>query len=500
MRQKTIQKNNVFSSPSPHASSLRPSPDGLMPFSFEPLAGDMFVSNDSGGWLVLKKEEFQSLRTGRYAANKGLSVRLAERGFIRERLDFEGLARDFNGLHKHSFSGPSLHILVVTLKCNHACVYCRAVKAGGFEKTMMSLATAKKSVDMAFCSPNREIALEFQGGEALINWPVVRDTIIYAQKKNARAGKDLAISVVTNLSLMDEEKFSFLSARGVGICTSLDGPAFLHDANRVYAGGSAHKKAVYWLKRALSAGKGGKKDSLPSALMTSTRLSLKHPEEIVETYRGLGLGGIFLRPLSPIGYARSVWKDIGYAPEEYAAFYRSALDYIIKLNRRGEVFVERNAALLARKALRKEDPNFLDLRSPCGAGIGQLAYNWDGGVYTCDEGRMAGGGGDDFFRLGSVHKNSYREVLGAAPARVCAMASCLESQPACSRCAWKPFCGVCPVHNYETQGSPWGNTACGDWCRIQKGVFAAIFGVLSRPAGRKVIESWLKAAEGTRAS
>ena len=439
----------------------------------------------------MKEKEFVSLKEGRFSRDKKLTARLSERGFIRERLDFEGLARDFSGLCRHTFSGPSLHILVVTLKCNHACVYCRAVKGGGFEKAVMSLATARKSVDLAFCSPNKDIALEFQGGEALINWPVVRDTITYARQKNGKYKKNLLISVVTNLSLMDEGKFSFLSSRGVGLCTSLDGPAFLHDANRLYGGGSSHEKTVYWLKKALAARAGGEKDALPSALMTTTRLSLGDPEKIVDTYRELGLGGIFLRPLSPIGYARGVWKDIGYKPEEFAAFYRSALEYIIGLNRRGEFFVERNAALLARKVLRMEDPNFLDLRSPCGAAIGQLAYNWDGGVYTCDEGRMAGSGGDDFFRLGSVHENSYREVIGAPPSRVCAMASCLENQPACSRCAWKPWCGVCPVHNYETQGSPWGNIAAGDWCRVQKGVFAAVFEALANPAGRKVIESWL---------
>ena len=463
-----------------------------MPFHSAPLSKGVFVSNDCGGWLVLDDKEFASLGTGRFSRDKKLAAELQRRGFIRERLDLEGLARDLRGLSGNSYSGPGLHILVVTLKCNHACVYCRAVKAGGFDKALMSLATAKKSVDMAFASPNPDIALEFQGGEALINWPVLRGTVLYAQKKNRTAGKNLAVSVVTNLSLMDEEKLSFLTARGVGICTSLDGPAFLHDANRRYGGGSSQEKTVYWLKKAIAAHKGGKKDALPSALMTTTKLSLKYPEAIIDTYRELGLGGIFLRPLSPIGYARSVWGEIGYTPEEYAAFYRAALKYILKLNRRGERFVERGAAVVGMKALAKKDPNFLDLRSPCGAAIGQLAYNWDGGVYTCDEGRMAGQGSDDFFRLGGVHGNSYAEIISAPAARACALASCLDNQPACARCAWRPFCGVCPVHNYETQGSPSGNISGSGWCRTQKGVFNAIFDALSEPSGRKVIESWLE--------
>lgn len=72
------------------------------------------------------------------------------------------------------------------------------------------------------------------------------------------------------------------------------------------------------------------------------------------------------------------------------------------------------------------------------------------------------------------------------------MSSCLESQHHCFRCAYKPYCGVCPVHNYETQGSPWGNIAAGSWCAVQKGIFAAVFRRLSSPRERRVIESWIK--------
>jgi len=357
----------------------------------------------------------------------------------------------------------------------------------------MSRATAARSVDAAFSSPNKKISIEFQGGEALLNWPVLVETVLYAKKINLKKGKDLALSVVTNLSLMDEAKFRFLVREEVSVCTSLDGPAGLHDANRKWSGGSSHCKAVYWLKRfSAAAAKDGRADALPSALMTTTRLSLKDPRGIVDEYRALGLGGIFLRPLSPIGYAGGMWADIGYGPNDFLGFYSSCLDYIMKVNGRGEKFIERNAALLARKILRAEDPNFLDLRSPCGAGIGQLAYNFNGDVYTCDEGRMVAACGDDFFRLGNVRKEKFRELITAPAARVCAMASCLENQPYCARCAFKPFCGVCPVHNYSVQGSPWGNIRNGSWCALQKGMFKAVFSLLEKKKTREIIEAWLE--------
>lgn len=461
-------------------------------FRFERLGGRYFVTNAFGGWAWLTPAEFGAYSAGEVRRGTALFGKLAPGGFLREAMDMEALAARRAALTSGSFLGPSLHILVVTLKCNHACVYCRAVP-GGEAGASMTPATARRCVDTAFASPRREIAIEFQGGEALLNWPAVRAAVLHALEKNSGGAKDLSLSVVTNLTPMDEEKFRFLSRHGVGICTSLDGPAGLHDANRRWLGGSSFAAASRWLRRASAAGAaGGRRDSLPSALMTTTRLSLGRAAEIVGAYRKLGLGGVFIRPLSPIGYAKKVWGEIGYSPAEFAAFYREALAEALAANRGGEKFVERNAALAARRLLRSEDPDFLDLRSPCGAATGQLAYNWNGDVYTCDEGRMTAAGGDPFFRLGNVRRDPYGKLVSAPAARACALASCLEGQPACSRCAFAPLCGVCPVHNYETQGSPWGDIAAGSWCATQKGIFAAVLEALEDPRRRRIIEGWLE--------
>ncbi|KAF0127685.1 MAG: putative arylsulfatase regulator [Elusimicrobia bacterium] len=457
---------------------------------FERDGGRCLVSGPAGALLRLTPSEFSAFRSGRVKEGTPLFNRLAEAGLLRGRLDFDALTAGLAGLSSEVSAGPGLHILVLTLKCNHACVYCRAV--GGHGGDSMSRATALAAVETAFRSPNPAITIEFQGGEALLNWPVLKAAAAYAKRLNRKAGKDLALSVVTNLSLMDEEKFSWLVREGVSVCTSLDGPADLHDVNRRWSGGSSHAAAVRWLKRFMAAAaRDGRRDTLPSALMTTTRQSLGRAADIVEEYRALGLGGVFLRPLSPIGYAAAAWPEIGYAPEAFLAFYREALDRVMKINFSGERFVERWAAILSAKLLRREDPGYLDLRSPCGAAIGQLAYNWDGDVYTCDEGRMLAACGDPFFRLGNVRRNSYEELLSAPAARVCAMASCLESQPACARCAFKLFCGVCPVHNYAEQGSPWGAIPGGTWCALHKGLFKIVFGLLENKKSRRVIESWL---------
>ena len=70
----------------------------------------------------------------------------------------------------------------------------------------------------------------------------------YARQKNALANKSLSFALVTNLSLMDDEKLDYLLDRKIQLCTSLDGPADLHDKIRIYKNGQSHATATSWMK------------------------------------------------------------------------------------------------------------------------------------------------------------------------------------------------------------------------------------------------------------
>jgi hypothetical protein len=50
-------------------------------------------------------------------------------------------------------------------------------------------------------------------------------------------------------------------------------------------------------------------------------------------------------------------------------FYKKSMDYIIELNKSGTKFLEMQSLIFLTKMLTPIDPNFLDNRSPCGAGI-----------------------------------------------------------------------------------------------------------------------------------
>jgi hypothetical protein len=115
---------------------------------------------------------------------------------------------------------------------------------------------------------------------------------------------------------------------------------------------------------------------------------LAGPVDLVDTYRELGFGSIFLRKLSPYGFAKKTKRALGYSVPEFLEFYRAALDHILRLNTQGIAFVETYAAILLRHILTPFGSGYVDLRSPAGAGLSVLVYNYDGYVYPSDEARM----------------------------------------------------------------------------------------------------------------
>ncbi|MCX5785585.1 MAG: His-Xaa-Ser system radical SAM maturase HxsB [Elusimicrobia bacterium] len=465
-------------------------------FYWARLGGRVLLTNDAGCSVWLNEKDFRSLLGGGLKEGNPSFAELSENGFIRTQLNFDDLSLKCKRKEAHLQAGPGLHIFVTTLRCNHKCLYCQSGAINQASKgTDMSWPTAKKSVDFAFESPSRGITIEFQGGEPLLNWKTVEKTVRYARKKEKDEGRELGLALVSNFSLMTEEKAAFLIANEVSVCASLDGPEELHNRNRLYAEGSSYKPTVKWLKYFSAKSekqKGENRVFRPSALLTVTKYSLGRHKEIIDEYVKLGMDYIFVRSLAPIGYAKNLWGTIGYSAEEFVKFYRDSLAYIIELNLKGTAIKEKMAVMMLKKIVRQDDPMFVDLRCPCGAGIGQLAYDYNGDIYTCDEGRMLAWEGDELFKAGNVFKSKYAEVILSPAVKACAAASNLEIQPVCFRCVYKPFCGVCPVYNYEAQGSLWGSMPSNERCAALKGIFETVFLSLRDKKSGAVLRSWVE--------
>ncbi len=449
-------------------------PEFAVPFNQRAIGRKVLISNDLGDWLLLTHEEFRDFVEGRPQPGEPLYEKLSRANFVAATVDRDAQAARWRSKKQYLFYGPTLHAFVLTHRCNHGCQYCHS-SIVGMERTDtdMSIEVAERGVDLALESTAWAITIEFQGGEPTANWDVLRHVVEYALQKNVTAKKVLSFALVTNLSLMTDERLDYLLDRHVQICTSLDGPADLHNKIRIFRGGNSHEILVGWMKkinqRYADMGLDVNQYRV-EALPTITRPSLTRWKDIVDQFVEVGCRAIFLRKLDPFGFAAKSAKTLGYSMDEYLEFYANAVDYIIGLNRQGVQVMERHAAIMLNKILADEEPNYLDLRIPGGACIGQLGYAPDGSIYSSDEGRFVASMGDEMFRIGTVH-DGYAQLMRNAATRALVMAGLNDGQPDCVSCVYKPWCGQQVEYNYKTQGSLHGHMRDSTWCKKHKSIF-----------------------------
>jgi len=466
-------------------------------FRFKQLGQDCLLTNDAGDYVYLKPSSFDRLLEGKLDKGCREYNILKEKGFICDNANVDRIIEKYRLKNAFLGRGTSLHIIVVTLRCDHICVYCHAsaqnIKSINLD---MEIDTAKQVVNRIFESPGPDIVIEFQGGEPLLNFDTVKFIIEYAQEKNKMINKKLLISLVTNLSTMNNERLKYLCKKKISLCTSIDGPEALHNKNRkVLFQLNSYKNTIRWFKT-IQREYFGKVIYRPNALATITRYSFSYPEEIVNEYVKLGLEGIHLRQLNPFGLAKKAWQRIGYSAQEFIDFYKKAFDYILELNLKGKIFYERTARIFLMKILTDEDPGYFDLRSPCGAGIGQLAYNYNGDVYTCDEGRMMSRMQDESFKLGNVKQNSYHDFINTDTVKAVCTASVLDILPGCAVCVYKPYCGVCPIYNYVQNGNIFTQMPNNERCRVNMAILDYLFEKLKDKKIGKIFRKWIDVSRG----
>lgn len=379
--------------------------------------------------------------------------------------------------------GTSLHIIVTTGNCNLRCVYCQVNSEAYKKHSAMTKPTAKKTVDFIFQTPSHHITIEFQGGEPTLNFPIIEYIVKYANKKNETYKKELEFLLVTNFNNMDDNKFDFLTKNNIGICTSLDGFKKLHNKNRP---NNSYDNVVLWTSKFNEYYKKINSRNRVYALITITKESLKYPKEIIDEYVKLGFVEINIREMTNLGCAKLNWDKIGYTIDEFLEFWDKCLDYITELNLNGTYFRERMVCVILRKMLGMEE-GFMDLRSPCGAVIGQMAYNYNGDIYSCDEARMLG---NDYFKMGTVDDN-YTDIINSPKTDKIIKASLNNKYYPCKVCDYKEFCGLCPVCTFDEQKDLVGDIAKTPRCKIYRHLFEYVIKKYINTKNNNVYNGWI---------
>ena len=400
---------------------------------------EYFISVDTGNWMIISKEDYELLKKN--TVNKSLSTVLEKNFILLTEKNIDSYINKLRIRYGFLTEGPTLHIVVVTSNCNLSCIYCQS-SASNVAANNMNQVTANETVDRIFESPSDSFIIEFQGGEPLMNFPAIKNIIQYANRRAERDHKQVEYSLITNFtSTVTKEKLIFLMENNVSISFSLDGSKELHEKNR----GRNYPNAFEILEKKVALYKKiwASLTDEPvelNALMTTTTTSLPLFREIIDTYLNFGITQINIRSLTPLGKALDTKENLVYTPEEFVDFWKNSVGYVLELRAKGIEISEFFLELILTKLFGNET-GFMDLRSPCGAGYGQITYNYDGQVYTCDEGRMIY---SDYFQIGSIYDQQLNNILLDAKTQSVFESSILE-QYYCDYCAFKPYCGVCPV-------------------------------------------------------
>lgn len=202
--------------------------------------------------------------------------------------------------------------LFVIQSCNLGCSYCLVYKTS--EKSLatpekkMTWPVARQAVDEYLKIGKRfnwtEYPIAFYGGEPLLNWPVIQQTLHYLKECDVPLNKFVP-SINTNATLLSDEIFAELIAHRVRISISLDGVRDVNDKFRLTLNGkSTFDTVVEKLSKFLPV---GKLVSISATLNSDTSIA-KLPALVDLVHK---LAGARASPVT-------LWLNLPYVRDEHA--------------------------------------------------------------------------------------------------------------------------------------------------------------------------------------
>ncbi|MBI5042612.1 MAG: 4Fe-4S cluster-binding domain-containing protein [Nitrospirae bacterium] len=140
---------------------------------------------------------------------------------------------------KHTLSNKlSGFTVYVTTQCNLSCSYC--IYGGQYSRyqklsqTSMTWKTAQNMVDflITHSGQSEKIRLDFFGGEPLLAFDLIRQTVAYAKSRIGPDGPPIIITIASNGSILNDKILDFLLEHKVLLQFSIDGKIEIHDRDR----------------------------------------------------------------------------------------------------------------------------------------------------------------------------------------------------------------------------------------------------------------------------
>ncbi len=318
--------------------------------------------------------------------------------------------------------------------CNLRCKYCFADEgAYHARRESMSFEVAKQAVDFLIknSGARKVLEIDFFGGEPLMNFSVVKQTVEYAKTEAEKVGKKFLFTLTTNGLLLKDDIVDFLNAEFENVVLSLDGRKEVNDAVRqTVSGKGSYDIIINNLKKFVKV-RGDKSYYIRG---TFTQKNLDFAEDVL-FIADSGFESISMEPVVTDVPELHIGKEhISTICDEYE---RLADEYLKRYAEgKGFNFFHFNVDLEGGPCLSKRV-------SACGAGNEYFSVVPCGDIYPCHQ-----FADKPEFKMGNVFTGIERKDI-----REKFKNSCLFTREKCNDCFAKFICsGGCSANNYNING------------------------------------------------
>ena len=320
--------------------------------------------------------------------------------------------------------------------CNLRCEYCFAAKGDfGRGRMLMPASIAKAAIDFLIeqSGMRHNLEVDFFGGEPLMNFDVVKETVEYARKREKECNKNFRFTITTNGLLLTDDKIDFINKEMSNVVLSIDGRKEVNDRLRVSPNGKGSYDAIVPAYQKLVAQRSREKDYYVRG--TFTKHNLDFTQDVLHLAQ-LGFDQISVEPVvsdEKLDYSIKE-ADLPRVFEEYETLAKT----IIERRKEGKGFnffhfmIDLNQGPCAIKRLRG-----------CGCGNEYVAVTPEGEIYPCHQFV-----GEDQWKMGDLRDGSFNKDMK----KDFALAN-VYTKEACRNCWAKFYCsGGCNANNWQYEG------------------------------------------------
>ena len=323
--------------------------------------------------------------------------------------------------------------LHVAHDCNLRCKYCFASTGDfGQGRKIMPPDIAKKAIDfvIARSGVRHNIEVDIFGGEPLMAWDTVTQTVDYARSLEEKYNKKFRFTITTNGLLLDEDKRKYINENMDNCVLSLDGRREVNDEFRKTVAGTGSYDTIVPKFKALVDERDPNLDYYARGTFTSHNLDFA---EDVLSIADAGFDRLSVEPVTADpGCGYDLTED---DLPKIEAEYDRLTDIMLERKKEGKPFTFFHFMVDL-----DQGPCVVKRLRGCGAGYEYVAVTPDGDIYPCHQFV-----GKDEFKQGSVLDQSFNMDIAQTFAGMN-----IYSRPKCQKCWAKFYCsGGCSAANYN---------------------------------------------------